>query len=317
MSLTQYAAPSLEPLTVAEAKTHLRIDASAGEPAPTLITAALISPAIAGNVDNGAHRYLATFVTADGETEAGAASAAVTVVDKTVNGKVSLTAIPIGGSAVTSRKVYRTEAAGSTYKLLTTLADNTTTIYTDNTADSGLGATAPSTNTTSDPYLIALIKTARDYCESFTHRALITQTWDLKLDAFPCDSDEAIFLPKPPVSSVTSVTYLDTANVSQTWAATTGYLTDLPSGPHASPARIAPAYGVPYPSTYDVENAVTIRFVAGYGAAASSVPDGIKWAMRILMGTWYDPGRQSVVIGSTASVIPHTVDALLWPFKVF
>jgi hypothetical protein len=64
-------------------------------------------------------------------------SVAVTVADKTVNGKVSLTGIPLGGTAVTSRKLYRTAAGGSTYLLLATIADNTTTIYTDNTADSG------------------------------------------------------------------------------------------------------------------------------------------------------------------------------------
>src|ERR1700704_2028885 len=106
MALSLVTAPATEPLTVSEVKTHLRMPDSDGEPAPTGITAALAA-AGAGNVDNGAHRYLATFVTADGETDAGVISAAVTVVDKTTNGKVALSAIPIGGSAVTSRKLYR------------------------------------------------------------------------------------------------------------------------------------------------------------------------------------------------------------------
>src|SRR3990167_1117639 len=117
MPLSIATAAAVEPLSVAEARSHLRLDGSAGEPAPPAPTAALASPAAAGNVDNGAHRYLVTFVTADGETDAGAVSAAVTVADKTVNGQVSLTAIPVGGTAVTSRKVYRTVAAGATYLL--------------------------------------------------------------------------------------------------------------------------------------------------------------------------------------------------------
>lgn len=61
--------------------------------------------------------------------------------------RVSLTAIPIGGASVTQRKVYRTVAAGSQLKLLTTVADNTTTTYTDSTADASLGANVPTSDT--------------------------------------------------------------------------------------------------------------------------------------------------------------------------
>lgn len=61
--------------------------------------------------------------------------------------QVSLTAIPIGPSAVTARKIYRTTAGGSQLKLLATIADNVTTTYTDSTADGALGANVPTTNT--------------------------------------------------------------------------------------------------------------------------------------------------------------------------
>jgi len=61
--------------------------------------------------------------------------------------QVDLTAIPIGGATVTQRKLYRTVAAGSTLKLLATVADNTTTTYADSTADASLGADAPSSDT--------------------------------------------------------------------------------------------------------------------------------------------------------------------------
>lgn len=124
------------------------------ENAPGAATAALTG-AGAGNVDNGAHSYKITFVTAGGETEAGTASAPVTVADKTVNGQVALSAIPTGTvGIVTSRKIYRT-VAGDTgdYKLVATIANNTATTYTDNTADSSLGAIAPSANTAVDTRL--------------------------------------------------------------------------------------------------------------------------------------------------------------------
>lgn len=57
---------------------------------------------------------------------------------------IPLTAIPLGNSLVTARKVYRTPAntGGGTLKLVTTLADNTTTTYTDTVADAALGAAA-------------------------------------------------------------------------------------------------------------------------------------------------------------------------------
>jgi hypothetical protein len=57
----------------------------------------------------------------------------------------TLTALPTFAASfgVSARKIYRTAAGGTTFKLVTTISDNTTTTYTDNTADASLGATAP------------------------------------------------------------------------------------------------------------------------------------------------------------------------------
>ena len=302
-------APATEPLTVAETKAHLRLDSSDGEPPPTLITATLAVVPIAGNLENGTHRYLATFVTADGETDAGTACAAVTVTDKTVNGKIELTAIPLGGSAVTSRKIYRQFNSTGTFKLQSTIANNTATTLTDNTANASLGADAPSSNTTADPQLGDWLQAAREYGETFTHRAFITQTWDLKLDGFPC-SDEAIRLPKAPLISVTSVTYLDSNGDSQTWSASL-YTVDAPTGPKAERGRIVPNYGQYFPTTRDVVNAVTVRFVAGYGAA-SAVPRLVKTCLK-------EHIRASRIRGDSVEAMKTLdwVDRQLWGFKVF
>lgn len=96
----------------------------------------------------GVYRWKITFVTADGETEAGTASAPLTV-DPAAELPPALSAIPTDATAgvtVTARKIYRTVAGGSVYKLVATLNNNTTTVYTDNIADASLGATAPATN---------------------------------------------------------------------------------------------------------------------------------------------------------------------------
>ena len=144
--------------------------------------------------------------------------------------------------------------------------------------------------TDDDALLTALITAARQHAESFTHRALAPQTWDLKLDAFPCGGWQApIVLPMPPTTAVTSIGYVDTAGVSQTWSAA-NYTTEFPSGEMAAPARIVPIYGVTWPQTQRVINAVTVRFVAGY----TTTPEAVKHAMKLLIGHWY-AHRETVV----------------------
>lgn len=126
--------------------------------APSAPTVALAGLG-AGNLDTSVdYFYKVTFVTSAGETEAGTASSAVQPTGG--DGQVAVSAIPVGPTGVTARKLYRTEGGGSTYKLLATISDNTTTTYADNVADGSLGANAPSTNTAG------------------------AQSWDIRPDAF-------------------------------------------------------------------------------------------------------------------------------------
>lgn len=101
---------------------------------------AAISTGNLGNL-NGTYRYAMTYVTSGGEEVIGSVSNSISVTSKTV----ALT-IPVGYSGTTQRKIYRTEASGSTYKLVTTVVNNTDLTYTDNTADGSLGAAIPTTN---------------------------------------------------------------------------------------------------------------------------------------------------------------------------
>lgn len=107
--------------------------------APTACVAALVSTA-SGNVEAGNRRYKITFVTSNGQTELGAISN--TVVTDATHKQVTLSGIPVStSSAVTSRKVYRTNASTGNYQLVNTIADNLTTTFTDNYADSSLSST--------------------------------------------------------------------------------------------------------------------------------------------------------------------------------
>lgn len=309
MTHVVYAAAATEPVTIAEVMAHLRLDSSNQEPSPSAPTVALASPAAAGNVEAGAHRYRVTFVTSSGETEGGTVSSAVTVVNAAINGQVKLTAIPLGGSAVTSRKIYRTTAGGSTYLLLATIADNTTVIYTDNTADGSLGAGCPSTNTTTDPVLSILIASARAAAEAELHRYLVTQTIDAYFDGFPLYNNDK-WPPReirlPPMQSVTEITYVDLNGATQTLAADQ-YIVDATS----QPSRITPAYGVVWPSVRDQVNSVKVRFLAGYGAA-SAVPSCIKQWILTRVATLYE-NRSELILDARGliRIPPSFIDGLL------
>ncbi len=95
---------------------------------------------VAGSL-TGAYYYAMTYVIDGVEIILGTISNTITVSSKSID-----LDLPVGIATCTARKIYRTEAGGSTLKLLTTISDNTTTTYQDNTVDGSLGANIPSTN---------------------------------------------------------------------------------------------------------------------------------------------------------------------------
>lgn len=168
-----------------------------------------------------------------------------------------------------------------------------------------LGAAAK----TEDYALIdALIATATRHVEDFTGRALVTQTWDWKADCW--DGILCRRGPLPPWQSVTSISYIDSAGATQTWASTE-YQVDLdPNG-----ARIALAYGKTLPSLRGGDlNAVTVRFVAGYDAGDRELQT-CRQAILLLVSHWYQE-RRPVGVAQLAEM-PFQVTALLMPCKVF
>lgn len=96
----------------------------------------------------GACYYMATYVTSLGETDSTAVSSVITPSAQRIN----LTNIPVSGNPdVIARRIYRTPAGALDNflgKLVATISDNTTTTYTDNTADGALGVAVPRINLT-------------------------------------------------------------------------------------------------------------------------------------------------------------------------
>jgi uncharacterized phiE125 gp8 family phage protein len=132
------------------------------------------------------------------------------------------------------------------------------------------------TITDDDTRITSLIVAARQQAEHDTRRSFVTQTWRAKLDGFP--AGRAIDLPHGPIQSVTSVQYVDGDGVTQGF---TDFTLD------ADGQRILLDYGESWPSPRAVENAVTITYVAGYGAA-TAVPEGIKSGIKLLVEIQYD-----------------------------
>ncbi len=152
-----------------------------------------------------------------------------------------------------------------------------------------------------DDLITSLIVAARQVCEGRLRRALVTQVWDLTLCGFPeCGP---IRVPLPPLVSVGSVKYRDGAGVQQTLS---GSVYVVAAG---TPGAIHLADGQSWPTTQEHPEAVTVRFTAGYGAAAA-VPDCIKAAMKLLIGHWYE-NREAVNVGNITSEVPMAVTALL------
>jgi uncharacterized phiE125 gp8 family phage protein len=142
---------------------------------------------------------------------------------------------------------------------------------------------------------------------------LLQATWELRLDELPCGYE--IQIPKPPLVSVTSFSYIDTAGNTQVWSAL-NYQVDAPTGPYADRGRIQPAYATNWPAARtDTMNAVTIRFVAGYGTQPITVPQTIRQAMLLMITTWYECRDELVLQAVTPA--PLGALALLTPFKVY
>jgi uncharacterized phiE125 gp8 family phage protein len=131
--------------------------------------------------------------------------------------------------------------------------------------------------TADDAEITRLIKSARETCEEISRRAFITQTWEMILDAWPCDLRLKFY--RPPLQSVTSVKYLDQNNVEHTWI---DYIVDARSDPGVIVFNTLPS------DTLRKSGAIAIRFVAGYGAAATNVPQRVIDAILGLIAYRYE-----------------------------
>lgn len=156
-----------------------------------------------------------------------------------------------------------------------------------------------------DARLNSLNSAARKWAEDYTNRQFCTATWDLQIDRFPYGYGK-IYIPRAPLRSITSITYLESAAGASTTLSSSDYrvLTSR------EPGEVTAAFGVALPSVYPVNGTVTIRFSAGYGAA-SAVPSQIKDAIKLKLEQLF-----RISVGEDANGFEETAMSLLESCRV-
>lgn len=158
-----------------------------------------------------------------------------------------------------------------------------------------------------DTLIGAMIKGARQYIETHLGRSLVTQTWELALDAWPEKGFVRIL--NPPVISITSVTAVQSGVV--VTLDPIAYQSDLVS----RIPRLAPAANASWPSAdVGVLNAIRVRYTAGYGAAAA-VPEDIKAAIKFILAHWFE-NREATVVGTISSELANSVAMILTEHRI-
>ncbi len=158
-----------------------------------------------------------------------------------------------------------------------------------------------------DGEIAALIAGARAHVENATRRALITQSWRISRDTWPVDG-RLVLMPAP-VQQLTAARIVRLDNSAQAIDVSAFTLDRA-----AAPAILGFCPGALPISDRPVAG-IELDFTAGYGDAADDVPAPLRQAIRLLLAHWYE-NRGLAAIGHEATPLPHTVAALIAPYRV-
>jgi uncharacterized phiE125 gp8 family phage protein len=156
--------------------------------------------------------------------------------------------------------------------------------------------------TDEDTLITALIEAAVSHLDAtgVLGRAMITQSWAQWVSQAP----GWVRLQVGPFQSLTSVEYYDSDNALQT-----ATLSDFETRLDGDFVIVKPKSGYTWPAAYTRQDAIKITYVAGYGDAATDVPQSIRQAILLLVGHWYE-NREAVTDGSPKE-LPMAVNALI------
>lgn len=132
-------------------------------------------------------------------------------------------------------------------------------------------------------------------------KALIDQTWDLSVDRADAN---VICLPLTPVSSIAAITYFDIDDAVQTLD-----VNDFRLIGNEDWAYIEPKQGQSWPTTSNRPDAITVSFVAGFGAEPSNVPKLVRQAILLTVRHWFD--NASATTDQNIKSLPMGVDSII------
>lgn len=154
-----------------------------------------------------------------------------------------------------------------------------------------------------DALIEGYLQAARELVEKLTGAALITQRWQLRLDAFrPC-IDVWLF----PVQRIEKIEYINSTNER------TEFDLDQARLLADKPARIVPVHGERWPATLTVPGAVQITLKAGW-EDPEAVPMPFRQAILLLAGHWY--ANREAVSDQAMHEIPMGIKALLSQYRL-
>jgi uncharacterized phiE125 gp8 family phage protein len=156
-----------------------------------------------------------------------------------------------------------------------------------------------------DDLLEQLIIVAREHLERTTGLALISREMRLYLDGWP--QAGVVEIARGPVQAVSEVRVYDDAGV-ETTVDLAGHVLDGATRPARLwlPSRPSPGQAL---------NGIEVDFTAGFGEAATDVPDTLKRAMLVHIAQMYE-FRGAVPVEAQPAAVPEGYDRLVAPFMI-
>ena len=148
-------------------------------------------------------------------------------------------------------------------------------------------------STSLDTLFDVWVASARQQFEEETGLQLLTATRVFLLDEWPAGN--CVLFSRGPVQSIVSVTYVDGDGVEQTMdAADYSKIPPLTLvDTYPTPGGIQLASGVTWPTIATQAQAIRIQYVAGYGDAPGAVPEIVRHALYLYIGTFHQQGEET------------------------